>query len=94
MHTGIFTVPITGTYIISFTVEEWQNSEAVFRLLVDGVNTIDTILTTSVSAQSGNTAVLGLREGQSVWVETNTEGKAFGSSAFHSTSFCAALVYY
>jgi hypothetical protein len=92
VHTGIFTVPITGTYLFSFQVEDWRTGELKFYLMVDGQNMVDAIIGNTGSTQSGNTAILGLTVGNSVWIES-AEGYAFGDNNFRGTTFCGAFLY-
>jgi hypothetical protein len=84
-YTGIFTVPVNGTYLFSFQIEEWDTPEIVCKLQVDGTN--------QVGAQSGNTAILGLAKGQSVWVQIINNGRFYGESTFGGTSFAGAFLY-
>ncbi|XP_052759889.1 inner ear-specific collagen-like [Mya arenaria] len=91
--TGIATIPTNGVYLFSFSIEEWETPELSCRLKVDGVQKVGAVIVPNHhSDQAGNTAVLHLTKGQSVWVES-TEGTVYGESGFYGTSFTGVLLY-
>ncbi|XP_052212639.1 uncharacterized protein LOC127831656 [Dreissena polymorpha] len=92
--TGIVTIPMTGTYIFSFTIDDWASGQMIARLYVDGIHTVDGLVSTAgdTSQQAGNTAILVLNKGQSVWVQMGTGGRFYGDQNNFLTSFTGALL--
>ncbi|KAH3818163.1 hypothetical protein DPMN_119759 [Dreissena polymorpha] len=94
VHTGIVTIPVTGTYIFSFQFEDWVSGQMIARLFVDGDHIVDGVVfpADGRSEQAGNTAILVLRQGQSVWVEMGDSGRLYGDPKYYLTSFTGALL--
>jgi len=40
LSTGVATIPVSGTYLFTLTIEHWQTSQTVCYLLVDGSNQV------------------------------------------------------
>ena len=99
--TGFATVPVTGTYIISFSIEDFLAGEVQAKLKIDGeIKASAAIAPTGGSEQSGATVILGLTKGQSVWVEAVLGDHLLGEdihynndNRFIGTIFTAALLY-
>ncbi|KAL3888351.1 hypothetical protein ACJMK2_000721 [Sinanodonta woodiana] len=71
-HTGIFTCPSSGLYLISFFTSIHGISGAWVRLVVDDINVSDAVsrgFDPNGDDQGGNVAILRLTTGQSVWTE-------------------------
>jgi len=41
--TGVATVPLSGTYMFTVTIEHWQTQELRCYLMVDGINQVRNI---------------------------------------------------
>ncbi|KAL3831369.1 hypothetical protein ACJMK2_023122 [Sinanodonta woodiana] len=82
-HTGIFTCPQDGLYLISFFVNSMHGQPVWVRLMVDDINVSDAVGYSAGDGQDdqgGNVAILRLRAGQLVWTSTH----------FHSDSTLAS----
>ncbi|XP_045171854.2 complement C1q tumor necrosis factor-related protein 3-like [Mercenaria mercenaria] len=85
---GIFTAPVTGTYVFFWlntnrdhsymNTELVRNSVVVGKSMSDAMDHID-------YAASSNTAVLQLNEGEEVWVRSGTWHSAVVAGDFYST---------
>lgn len=94
VHTGFFTAPVSGTYIFSFHIEEYDSPDLRAQLMVDGQHQISAIVAPhGTSTQSGNTAIIGLSVGQAVCITIRDEGQLYGSNTFRGTTFSGALLY-
>ncbi|KAL3870738.1 hypothetical protein ACJMK2_038782 [Sinanodonta woodiana] len=72
IYTGIFTVPVDGTYLFTFSIVHIDLNQLVAKLVVDGVGMVDAIAdpgSLGHEHQGTNAAILRLRKGQSVWIE-------------------------
>ena len=72
-HTGVFTVPQSGVYLLTYTFEGYHLSHPVeVELLVDDINYGSAVAvgTSSTNDMSGKTVILHLIAGQSVWLQT------------------------
>ena len=96
--TGLFTVPIEGVYLLTFTIDSY--TETHIKLLTDGINTSDAvsdpqILRSTYEMMGGNTIIVRLRQGQSVWLESynNADGQVIGYDDARLTTFSGVLLY-
>ncbi|KAK3590479.1 hypothetical protein CHS0354_015646 [Potamilus streckersoni] len=72
IYTGIFTVPVEGTYLFTFSIVRINANQLVAKLVVDGAGMVDAIADPAVGLhehQGTNAAIIHLKKGQSVWIE-------------------------
>ncbi|XP_052792312.1 uncharacterized protein LOC128226466 [Mya arenaria] len=96
--TGVFTVPVDGVYLLTFHIDSY--TETHVTLVVDGGNTADSVSEPHVyrngfEIMSGNTALIRLRERQSVWLEeySNADGTVTSGEAYRFTTFSGVFMY-
>ncbi|KAH3753184.1 hypothetical protein DPMN_187818 [Dreissena polymorpha] len=94
--TGIFTVPITGVYLLSASIDSLKNTHV--KVVVDNANTFDLISdskTQSMEVMSSNTMLVHLVVGQSVWMEQygNNDGQIISGDEWRYTTFSGVLLY-
>ncbi|XP_060595076.1 complement C1q tumor necrosis factor-related protein 3-like [Ruditapes philippinarum] len=70
VYTGIFTVPVTGLYLFTFSVSD-RDRLTVLQLVIDGFNLVDIKDRPVNNAQtmSSNTVIVHVNKGQSVWIQ-------------------------
>lgn len=93
-HTGVFTVPEPGTYILSFHFENWREGGSQrANLYVDSDIVAGSIIDPKgkISTQAGTTIILHLTKGQSVYVKVQN-GEVYGSPSERYTVFTGALL--
>ena len=97
-YTGIFTVPETGVYLLTFNFGVQQiNDVTEVRLVVnkreivdDGAQAIGTLQRST----SGNTAIIKLNQGESVWIETlRQDSEVVSGHGYRWTTFSGILLY-
>ncbi|XP_060563700.1 complement C1q-like protein 4 [Ruditapes philippinarum] len=97
IHTGIFTVPVDGIYAFSFYIAEYQVHEFYASLVVDGDRTVQGIadaLSGDQDIQGGNFAILSLRAGQTVSLESDvSDGYIWAAKTQRFESFSGFLLY-
>ncbi|XP_053400888.1 uncharacterized protein LOC128557521 [Mercenaria mercenaria] len=98
--TGKFTVPLTGVYLFAFHID--ARNLMFVRLVVNGVNQVDAVANAHTNTDSrrsysmgGNTAIIHVRHGQAVWVETYEiqDGITASSNTFRICTFSGVLLY-
>lgn len=92
-HTGVFTVPEPGTYILSFHFENWRGVlDQRANLYVDGNIVAGSIIDPKTrSTQAGTTVILYLTKGQAVYVKVQ-RGEVYGYPTERYTVFTGALL--
>ena len=96
--TGIFTVPWTGVYLLTFNFGvEHINDWTEVRLLVNNRNVVHSGVQVLGSVQrltSGNTAIIRLNQGESVWLESvKNDSEVISGPTWRWTTFSGALLY-
>ncbi|WAR11725.1 C1QL4-like protein [Mya arenaria] len=87
VHAGVFTCPRAGLYLFSYFIGKGTTGQAWFRLMKNGI-VINGAVADSVSkyhdTQGGNVAVLDLKIGDSVYVESfhQKSAQVYGDSGF------------
>lgn len=91
--TGIFTVPVRGTYLFTFQFEDWASSDQqTASLKVNGnIKSSAIIKPAGKSTQSGNTVILHLHKGDQVYIEVDT-GNVYGSTTERFTFFSGHMI--
>ena len=99
-HTGVFTVPTTGVYLLTFTICDNAPGHWTFvKLVVDDRNLVDAVLSPVPSGFSdfmgGNTAIVQLSASESVWLEVyNTAtGELESEEKFRYVTFSGVLLF-
>ena len=94
IHTGVFTCPEAGMYLLMFNIG--ARSVAVgTRLIVNSVNIVDAVVDiyhTDQDLTGGNSVLLRLKAGDSVWVDT-AGGHVEGASGWRLTTFSGVFLY-
>lgn len=100
--TGIFTVPIRGTYFFTFNIHSGLHKINV-RLLSDGHNVVNAVVHTDPDpgplgyreTMGSNSAVIDAEVGTSVWLETTYDhnGSLFGSEGFRYVTFTGFMLF-
>ena len=100
--TGVFTVPVTGTYLFTATAEDAKHDLIWLRIVKDNV------LQSSIkiypyqigsmlyNSQGSNTVIIRCTQGESVWVgvDGNENGESLeGSSTLRTNTFSGVLLY-
>ena len=89
--TGVFSVPQTGVYLLSFSFGvEHINDWTEVKLIVNNREIVDAsgqVLGSAQRLTSGNTAIIKLNQGESVWLE------AVINDSDRRTTFSGALLY-
>ena len=97
-YTGIFTVPETGVYLLTFSIttdllDHWMTVQMIVnnRMIVEA--SIDTKYVQH-SEMGGNTVIVRLNQGESVWLQISdsSNGKLFGGTR-RDTTFSGVLLY-
>ena len=96
--TGIFTVPQTGVYLLTFSFSISNiNDHTEVRLLVNNREIVDAVGQVTGSYQrlsSSNTAILKLNQGESVWLESIiNDSEVISGPNYRRTTFSGFLIY-
>ena len=96
--TGTFTVPQTGVYLLTFNFGiEHINEVITVRLVVNNRPIVDAIVQVTGTHQrisSGNTAIIKLNHGESVWLENAvSNGEVISGYTYKWTTFSGLLLY-
>ncbi|KAL3831363.1 hypothetical protein ACJMK2_023116 [Sinanodonta woodiana] len=91
-HTGIFTCPQGGLYLISFFANSMNGHPVWVQLMVDDINVSDAVgysLRDNQDNQGGNVAILRLRAGQLVWtsIHYHSDSTLAGTREFRHVTF-------
>ena len=96
--TGIFTVPETGVYLLTFNFGvQTINDVTEVRLVVNNREIVDAageVTVTSQRSSSSNTAIIKLNQGESVWLESIvTDSEVVSGPSYRWTTFSGVLLY-
>lgn len=93
VSSGKFLCPQSGIYLFSFNLHSEGLGLTVAKLVVDGINQLDGI-STNLNEMGGNTAVLRLTAGQSVWVANylRSDVELWDEDGYRYTSFSGVLL--
>ena len=96
--TGIFTVPQTGVYLLTFSFGvQNTNRWTEVRLVVNNreiVDAVGQVLGTFQRSSSANTAIIRLNQGESVWIESlRQDSEVISGQGYRWTTFSGVLLY-
>ena len=97
-HTGIFTAPLTGVYLFTFSFDS-HAGKTELRLSIDDVNIVGSVVdhvgTNNNLLVGGNSAIIHVTKGQAVWTETYyTDNQDIESQeSYRKTTFSGVLLY-
>lgn len=93
VSSGKFLCPQSGIHLFSFNLQSEGIGLTAAKLVVDGINQLDAI-STNPNEMGGNTAVLRITVGQSVWVANHfrSDVELFDTDDFRYTSFSGVLL--
>ena len=90
--TGVFTSPMTGTYVFYVTAVEYNKQDLYVDIVLNSVSKVRTLAENSAAFQTGtNMVVLNLQKGDSVWV-SYAGGKGYYTGSVPITTFTGLLV--
>ena len=98
-HTGTFTVPRTGVYLLTFFINSVINYIPTYvRLVVDNRNIVDAVSypgSSAHDASGGNVAIVNLTAGESVWLEVYhaTNGQLQTDGNYRYVTFSGVLLF-
>ena len=99
--TGLFTVPQTGVYLLTFTINSHANHTWVrtyVKLVSNNRNIIDAVSILRVNGSDqmgGNTAIVKLSAGESVWLEIfgTPNGQLQSDGSYRYVSFSGVFLF-
>ena len=101
--TGLFTVPKTGVYLLTFTINTNNRPSTIeaktyVKLVSNNKNIIDAVINIPVNTSDqmgGNTAIVQLSAGESVWLEVfgTTLGQLDSDRSYRYVSFSGVLLF-
>nr|XP_034332672.1 uncharacterized protein LOC117691218 [Crassostrea gigas] len=90
--TGVFTSPISGTYVFYVSAVEYSAQHLVIDIVLNSVSKVKALCDNSASYQTGtNMVVLELQKGDSVWVR-HYGGKGYYTHSVPLTTFSGYLI--
>ena len=97
-HTGVFSVPSTGVYLLTFFINGFGNNHRTFvRLVVDDRNIVAAVSTDDAGDEmGGNTAIVQLTAGVAVWLEIfggTTTGQLQTDNTYRYVTFSGVLLF-
>ena len=98
-HTGTFTVPRTGVYLLTFFINSVIHDSPTFvRLVVDNRSIVDAVSypgSSAHDASGGNVAIVNLTAGESVWLEVHhaTNGQLVADGNYRYVTFSGVLLF-
>ena len=101
-YSGIFTVPVTGTYLFTATAEDVNHDLIWLKIVKNGVLQSSIKIypyqysSVRYNSQGSNTVIMRCTQGESVWVavDSNDHGESLeGSSTLRTNTFSGVLLY-
>ena len=98
-YTGAFTVPRSGVYLLTFTINVVaKDSKTEVRLMKNNINIVDAIAWStgqSHDTMGGNSAIIRLNQGDTVWLENyhQTDSELISHTDYIYTTFSGVLMY-
>nr|XP_022293091.1 uncharacterized protein LOC111103840 isoform X3 [Crassostrea virginica] len=90
--TGVFTSPVTGTYVFYVTAVEYSKQYLMVDIVLNSVSKVKLLGDSEAAYQTGtNMVVLNLQKGDSVWVR-HVSGKGYWSDSVPATTFTGFLI--
>ena len=98
-YTGVFTVPETGVYLLTFTINSaYLDNRLHVKLVSNNMNIVDVIASTKNIdhfVMAGNTAIVRLNSGEKVWMEVYDTANVhlYSLRDYRWVTFSDALLY-
>ena len=97
--TGIFTVPRSGVYLLTFTINVYNKDfKTEVRLVKNNLNIIDAVAWPTGQGHDtmgGNSALIRLTQGEAVWLENyhQVDSEIISNTGYRYTAFSGVLLY-
>ncbi|XP_045186134.2 uncharacterized protein LOC123544133 [Mercenaria mercenaria] len=95
--TGVFTVPRDGVYQLTFFVEDYHRFQSIFHMVVNRnivTSAIADPIPVGQNVQGGNTVIIRLNAGDSVWVSCGSAGNNIeGYGRLRTSTFSGYFLY-